>query len=184
MEQYTVHPPQVSTPLPFTCCRAAVGNSFSNQSRDDSFAIKRLEKELLPPGPLQANIRIRGLTSYRLEGKYICISCRFGAGEGMNCEAGSATTQSNPPPYECWGPGVFGRCRSPRQSLGLVTRQSLGLVTCQSLGLVSRQFWGWWVWSPASSGVGRPPVLGLVARQFLVARMFPSASVTLPHARV
>ena len=33
------------------------------------------------------------------------------------------------------------------------------------------QFWGW---SPASSGDGRPPVLGLVARQFLglVARQF------------
>ena len=31
------------------------------------------------------------------------------------------------------------------------------------VGLVARQFWGW---SPASFGVGRPPVVGLVARQF------------------
>ena len=50
------------------------------------------------------------------------------------------------------------RCRSPRQSLGLVSRQSLGLVTRRSLGPVSRQS------------------LGLVPRQFLglVTRMFPS----------
>ena len=163
-----MHPPQVSAPLPFYLLQ---GSSWELPFPKNEWTIvspfKNWKKEPLPPGRLQANIRIRGLTSYRLEGKYLSISYRFGAGEGMNCEAGSATTQSNPPPYECWGPGFLEMpVTSPVFGSGLPPVFGSGLPPVFGSGL------------PPVLGSGLPPVLGLDAH------MSPSSSVTLPHARV